>query len=307
MLTIPPRLKSANAILALTAALTGAVSFWGAGRYLEARASAVERRLNSQYVTERIAVAAADLPEGTVLGRGDMAARAVPVRFASSDRVSAQRAGALSGRRIAHAVRKGDPLTWSDLEPQEVAVLSTRLESGQRAVTFPVDEVNSFSGLLTPGDLIDLLYSTRDDGRSRQVIPLLQAARVLATGRMLKRARLKDAGYRDHDVESEFVTVTLHVAPNDAARIVLAQQTGDLTAVLRNASDLDPARFVHLDANSLLRPAGEDARGVARRGVTADYVDLIIGGAGGAVARARRVMVLSASSTSSAPQKELLQ
>jgi pilus assembly protein CpaB len=291
--SIPGILRSINAILAATAVCAGALGFWGASRYVQARASLVEQRLSRDFVAERIVVAGANLAAGRTLAAADLASRAVPVHFASSDRVPARRATLLIGRRMAHAVRKGDPLGSSDVEPQEVVTLSARLESGQRAITFPVDDVNSFSGLLTPGDMIDLLYATHDETRATQVVPLLQAVRVLATGKLLRRRRIQDSGGTEREVSAEFVTVTLHVAPADAARIVLAQQTGDITAVLRNASDQAPIGFTRLDSRSLLAPPRKSLVATPRR--EGRYLDLIVGGSGGAVALARRVPVLALS------------
>jgi pilus assembly protein CpaB len=289
---IPQRFRSTNAILAFTALLTGTGAYWGASRYVEARASAVERRLSAEFETERIVVAAADLPAGRSLGSADMAARAVPVRFAASDRVPVGRASALAGRRLVHALRKGDPLGWSALESQELPSLSAQLTPGQRAITFPVDEVNSFSGLLAPGDSIDLLYTTQAEDRLAQVQPLLQSVRVLATGKALRRQRVRDSTGSDREVATEFVTVTLHVAPADAARIVLAQQTGALTAVLRNPADQAAISFTRLDSRALLSPLPRGTRTAAAPGAAADFLQVIFGGSGGTVAQARRVAVL---------------
>jgi pilus assembly protein CpaB len=290
VLSIPKSLRSTNAILAATALCAGTLGFWGASRYVQARASLVEQRLSQDFVSERIVVAAADMTAGRMLAAADLASRAVPVHFAASDRVPAQRASLLIGRRMAHAVRKGDPLGSSDVEPQETLSLSARLESGQRAITFPVDDVNSFSGLLTPGDTIDLLYATHDEARATQVVPLLQAVRVLATGKLLRRRRIQDAGGTEREVSAEFVTVTLHVSPADAARIVLAQQTGEITAVLRNANDQAPVSFTRLDSRSLLAPPHAASVAAGRRETR--YLDLIVGGSGGAVALSRRVPIL---------------
>lgn len=290
MFSIPRRLRSVNAMLTALALVAGGLAYWGASHYVRARAALVERQLHRDYVAERIAVAAHDLPAGKSLEMRDMAARAVPVRFAPSDRVTAERASALVGLRTSHAVRRGDPLGWTDVESRDSSTLSARLHVGQRAITFPVDDVNSFSGMLTPGDTIDLLHVTRSDARSAQVVPLLQSVQVLATGKLLRRHRVQDAGGSEREVSSEFVTVTLHVAPDDAARIVLAQQTGELTAVLRNAMDRGSLRFTRMDSRALLAaPAAGTTLPVGAGGA---FFELIVGGNGATVGQVRRVPIL---------------
>jgi pilus assembly protein CpaB len=233
-----------------------------------------------------------------------MAARAVPVRFASSDRIPAEDAGALAGRRLAHAVRKGDALGWLQLESRDAKTLSARLEAGQRAITFPVDDVNSFSGLLTPGDSIDLLYSTRSDAHGAQVVTLLQAVRVLATGKLLRRRRVQDAAGHEREVAAEFVTVTLHVSPDAAARIVLAQQTGEITAVLRNDADQEALHFTRWDSRSLLVAPRTNSAPSITMAQPGNYMELILGGVGAGVAPTRRVPVLQLAAAASIASSE---
>jgi pilus assembly protein CpaB len=96
----------------------------------------------------------------------------------------------------------------------------------------PVDRINSVSGLLQPGDLIDL-YVSFDYQRRTITAPLLQGVLVLATD---TRTRT-DAQPVNSASPSSYGTVTLDAAPEDAVKLVAARQSGTLTAVLRGTSD----------------------------------------------------------------------
>ncbi|MEI6116567.1 MAG: Flp pilus assembly protein CpaB, partial [Burkholderiales bacterium] len=97
---------------------------------------------------------------------------------------------------------------------------------GKRAVTIPVDQISSLSGMLGPGDVIDLYVSFEHRGR-RLTAPLLSEVQVLATGRQVASAD-EVAGAQP----SEYATVTLETTSAEAVKLVAARQDGAITAVL---------------------------------------------------------------------------
>lgn len=138
-------------------------------------------------------------------------------------------------------------------------VFSAQLAPGRRAITLPVDQVNSLSGLLQPGDLIDL-YVSFDHRRKRLTAPLLQGVLVLATGR---ETRANEAGAE----ESAYSTVTLDAAPEDVVKLVAARQAGTLNAILRHPGDARAdRRAARVDLAALLG-VGDPPRAPARRAV----------------------------------------
>ena len=220
---------SRTAILAGLAALTGALAAGALALHLQAR----ERELAAQAhvpMVERI-VAARDLPAGTRLVPDLLAVRSFPAQWVGSDTLPAMRHGELEGLVLTTALRAGDAvLPVHTLRPQ--SAFSTQLAPGRRAITFPVDQVNSLSGLLQPGDLIDL-YVSFDHQRKRLTAPLLQGMLVLATGRETRMAEAGGEGYS---------TVTLDAGPEDVVKLVAARQGGTLTAILRHPDDAQPDR-----------------------------------------------------------------
>ncbi|MBU4610124.1 Flp pilus assembly protein CpaB, partial [Achromobacter sp. GG226] len=177
-------------------------------------------------------VAAEDLAAGAVLDARTAAVREVPVAWFPQDAVLPVDFAAAEGARLGRALPRGEIVLWSHLVTARQQPFSAQLAAGRRAVTIAVDEINSLSGMLEPGDVIDLYVSFEHEGR-RVTAPLLANVRVLATGR--QHDGLADA------TERGFATLTLDAAPEDAVRLVAARQQGSIAAMLRHPGDAGPA------------------------------------------------------------------
>jgi pilus assembly protein CpaB len=276
------RLAGNPALLFAAALALGGVSFWSAHVLIDSRIARERARLEELGREERIVVASRDLPASSVVTRDMLAARRVPSRFVPSTAVEPARLGEIVGKTLSHALHAGDPLAL-ELLLDEQDMFSAGVREGSRALTLPVDEISSFSGLLGPGDRIDLLYAAAAPDERDGVLavrPLLQAVPVLATGRATRRVMLRDPNGAAHEEDRQFATITLDVSPQDAQRIVLAQRTGDLTAVLRNPGDratgieasVTSAALFSAKPSAPLPPAAVEA-----------HVELLIGGSGGIV------------------------
>ncbi|MGB6008083.1 Flp pilus assembly protein CpaB [Castellaniella sp.] len=214
------------AILASLALGIGAMAAAFLSLHVRERIQQVEDQARLTMV-ERI-VAARDLPAGTRLLSEHLALREFPAQWVGSGALPAARYADLEGRVLTSALRAGEAiLSVHTLAPPPA--FSAHLAPGRRAITLPVDQVNSLSGLLQPGDLIDL-YVSFDHQRKRLTAPLLQGVLVLATGR---ETRTTGSGTDD----ASYSTVTLDAAPEDVVKLVAARQAGALTAILRNPED----------------------------------------------------------------------
>jgi pilus assembly protein CpaB len=147
-------------------------------------------------------------------------------------------------------MRSGEPLLPGLLAGGEAPGFARRLGPGIRALTVAVDEVNSLSGMLQPGDRIDLMLSVRPQPTSGAVEPeitrtLMQNVHVLATGRQVRPVG-------DTTVGRSFTTITVEVDPGQAQQLVVAQRSGRLTAMLRNPDDRQKVSERMLDVNALL-------------------------------------------------------
>lgn len=259
----------------LVAALAGGGAAVLASGYLSARISHAEAALASEYALRPVIVAAKSIPAGQTMQLEDLALRQVPVRFAPSEARGAEASDEIIGRVTLHALAPGDPVLASALQSTELPTLASLVGEDRRAITLAVDEINGFAGLLSPGDVVDLVYIADDDGASARAVtvrPLLEGITVIATGRSTRRVRATSGDGVARDIDVDYATVALDVAPVDAQRLVLAQRTGEVTVLLRGA---DPAgagvlRVVDVSAITGLRPA---------RRRHAESVQLIVGGA----------------------------
>jgi pilus assembly protein CpaB len=123
-----------------------------------------------------------------------------------------------------------------------------------------VNDVNGVAGFVLPGDRVDLLL-TRDPGSNTNrptsggelmTDILLQNVKVLAIDQV---ADVKK------DTPAVAKAVTLEVTPNDAQKLVLAQQVGTLSLSLRNVTNAKSVtpQSVHLRdlRSSMPEPAPE--------------------------------------------------
>ena len=284
--------KNRNALLTAAALFVGGCAFLLAQRYLRGQEVAVRAQLAGHYAAREVLVVAHDLPAGSVIEASMLARRAVPARFLASDALDAEAASGALGRRLARALRSGEAVTASSLVVDTDLPLSSLFKPGLRALTIPVDESSAAAGMLSPGDLVDLLLVTRGDDAvsgAPAVRPLLQAVTVVATGQQLRRRRSGVGADRGADesqlAANTYATVTLHVRAEDAERILLAQRLGELAVLLRPGSDTEPTALRRMDAATLLdTPARRQSR------LAASAVEFIVGGAGGvhATVHARR-------------------
>ncbi len=263
-----------NAVLLVAALACGAVAVQ-AGRSWLGHQLEMERARLAPVPPRTVAVVVArqDLAKGDVIDVRTMAVREIPEEFVSSSAVRPERFDGVSGMRLAAALRGGEQLVASAIVGGDHMSFSQRVKPGIRALTIAVDEINSISGMLQPGDRIDLLFSARlperDGARGlggETTLPLFQGLLVLATGRQVR------AGVDERGAQRSYSTVTVEVDPEQAQRLVVAQRTGKLTAVLRNPDD--PARMARraMDLRQLL--------GVAPALAASQGPQMIVGGIG---------------------------
>jgi pilus assembly protein CpaB len=233
----------------LAALAIGGLAALGAYLYLSGREADIEARSRGRMV--EVVVAAGDITKGAKLSNKMLAVRKIPAEYAHSTAVRPDQFELIDGQVIAWSVKSGEMIVWSLMEGKKVPTFSARVEAGRRAITVPVDEINSISGLLEPGDLIDLIVTVDQKGR-KLTLPLMQSVQVMATG---QRA-IDDPKSGERRVYS---TVTLDTDPAQAQNIIVARDAGRLTALLRNPQDRTSIRGAQGDLAALLGAAPADA------------------------------------------------
>lgn len=238
--------RASRSVLVLgLAILAGFVAAWAARQHIQGHVERLEAQSRIPMVSR--VVAAHDLPPGIRLTVEHLATREFPVHLVPSDSLAPGRHEALIGLVLRHGLKAGDLIVPAHAQETVNVAFSAQLGEGRRAITMPVDAINSVSGLLKPGDLIDL-YVSFDYQRRRITAPLLQGVLVLATG-----TQTLSINEQNVTAGGGYSTVTLDTSPEDAVKLVAARQAGTLTAVLRNPTDSLPTRkAVRGDLASLL-------------------------------------------------------
>jgi pilus assembly protein CpaB len=137
--------------------------------------------------------------------------------------------------------------------PAEVG-LTVRLKPGMRAISIPVDRVKAVSGLLQPGDRVDVLASVpRGQGSQPKAVSIIRGALVLAIN-----DSLETAGATPSPDAANLVTVTLGVTPQQADLLTMADLNTTLRLALRSPQEsvrsLEPEHLELPDASAPSAP-----------------------------------------------------
>ena len=224
-------------ILGVALAIGGLAAF-AANSFLSKQVEAIEARGKGQMVN--VVVAKVDIARGVKLDNSNVAVRGVPREYGHSVAVTPDDFARIDGQPLAYPVKAGEMILWGLMETQRAPTFSARVEAGRRAMTVPVDEINSISGMLEPGDMIDLIV-TVSQGEKKLTFPLLQKVHVMATG---QRSVDDPAG----GPQKSYSTVTIDTTPLQAQNLIVARDVGKLTALLRNPQDEEA---IGADANDL--------------------------------------------------------
>ena len=193
----------------------------------------------------RMLVAARPLSIGTLLKDDDFQEREVAADqvpeggFTQGTESRAELRGALLRRFI----DANQPVITTDvLRPQDRGFLAAVLRPGTRAISVGVDVVTGASGLIWPGDEVDLILTQNlqggNDQPGRRVVgeTILSAVRVIAVDQQISHSGADSTAGR---VVAR--TVTLEVTPEQAERVAVATQLGRISLVVRSIEGVPEA------------------------------------------------------------------
>ena len=212
----------------------------------------------------QVVVPVRDLDKGASLTQQDIASRDVPAEFVPADAVTPDNYQDYLGQVLRAPLLHGAPISGSAVD-RVTDHFSNLIDPGKVAYSIQVDESNSVSGLIVPGDHLDILLLMSGDGTD-QIRPLLSDVPVLATGRIAKGMR--SDGKND---DASYSNITLGLPPKDAQRLGMAMKVGELRVMLRSAGNQEPFDLKALSKADLLR-YGRPVRG--------NGIQFIIGGNG---------------------------
>jgi pilus assembly protein CpaB len=208
-------------------------------------------------VTVGYFVAAHPLPRGTLARDDDFTVRPAP----SSQNVPAgaildtpdARIG-LRGSLVRNYLDTGSPITSKDvLRPRERGFLASVLAPDSRAISIKVDAASGVSGLIWPGDYVDVVL-TQESTTADKKNPDQQHGTISETVAHNVRVVAIDQeivqGARADNAAAGKVaqTVSLQLAPEQVRKVTVAAELGKLSLAVRAAVDRQDAEDADTNA-----------------------------------------------------------
>ncbi|MBX9805437.1 MAG: Flp pilus assembly protein CpaB [Alphaproteobacteria bacterium] len=128
----------------------------------------------------------------------------------------------------------------SVVDRKEHGVLSALLNEGMRAVSIGLDQNAGMSGLLNPGDIVDVILALNPTGKEKEDEEMnktiLCGVRVLALDQHLSSS-LDVVNKKISEVTQTPKSVTLEVTPRQASALASAVKLGSLSLSLHSTND----------------------------------------------------------------------
>jgi pilus assembly protein CpaB len=194
--------------------------------------------------TKIILVAAQQVQGGSLLTSDDVTQKEIlaeeVVKEYSVDSTDNRRA--LMGAMVKRTLGAGEAIRSDDLmRPTDHGFMAAVLSPGMRAVTINVDAASGSSGLIWPGDRVDLILTQMNNdpgasiGKRISAHTVLSNVRVVAVDSQLVSAPNRNAAA---SLDAQNRTVTLEVDEEQAQRVSVGMRLGRLSVSVRASSTL---------------------------------------------------------------------
>ncbi len=241
-------------IMLLVALVLGGLSVFAARNWIERQVAGSAAVSTPQINTVLIVVARTQLNFGDKIKDEHLSEITWPKASVPKGAFNSVRQ-VLDGKRPRVALRRieiNEPLLKSKISGfGGRATLSAVLKGDRRAITIRVNDVTGVAGFLLPGDRVDILMSRKTKKTLRRTSVLLQDIRILGVGQLASER---------HDKPVVVRTITVEATPNEAQKLVLAQQVGTLAMVLRPVTERTLVRLRPVTVADLLRDESDPAR-----------------------------------------------
>lgn len=233
-------------IALVVAVFFGLIAAYGIYNFLNQQRQAAEA---FRTTTQDVVVAAQDLAPGTVINEeliknGTIKTTAWPKASIPAGAFSSPKQ--VIGKTNRVKIVANEPILESRLGG-EGAGLTVRLEAGKRAVAVRVDEIIGVSGFIVPDDRVDVIVTTTPPGNAGQenrvAKIVLQNRRVLSVAQSTEQKDGKPQLAR---------SITLEVSPEEAEKLSLASQDGQIALALRGLGDEGQANTAGVRKGDLL-------------------------------------------------------
>ena len=217
-------------IALVVAVFFGLIAAYGIYNFLSQQQKAADSLRASN---QDIVVAAQDIPPGTTLN--EEALKKGVIKTTPWPKTSIPAGAFSSPQQVFGKVNRvkilaNEPILESRLAG-EGAGLTVRLEAGKRALALRVDEIVGVSGFIVPDDRVDVILTTTplgaaQDAKISKIV--LQNKRVLSVAQSTEQKDGKPQLAR---------SITLEVTTEEAEKLSLASQEGQIVLALRGLGD----------------------------------------------------------------------
>jgi len=278
-------------LILISGIVLGIVAIFMTKMYLDQQKLAVQEKAkqaiaNMQANQAAVLVAKQDIEKGVVIEPDMLETAIIPNRYVQPQAVT-------SLDRIADMVTvapisKGEQISLSKLSSNRqsgAGDLSGATPSGKRAITIVVDNISSLSGLIKPGDYVDVLAMLQiptqgSDGQTTgqmAVVPLFQNILVLAVGQNTGGADSSGSRYAAKEDSGGNSLITLALGPQEANLIAFVQEQGRIRLTMRSQADAKVEPMAPASWDTLFQyiaPQKQDDQPVVD---TTEYVEVVRG------------------------------
>jgi pilus assembly protein CpaB len=207
-----------------------------------------EEQLRGDYELIEVMVAKRNIPKDFKLDETMVTFEKIPKKYVQPKAL--HKIDEILGQISGSTIFEGEQIISTKLLSIEDAGLAFKIPKGYRAFAVSVDEISGVGGHVRPGNYVDVMgiFDFGDERKADQrAVTLLQNVYVLAAGDDLGQAVPVNISGRDEGLlqkelmeqqvttrEKIYRSVTVMLTPDEAQKVMLAQEVGALTLSLRS-------------------------------------------------------------------------
>src|ERR1700722_13171051 len=198
-------------------------------------------------VTSEYFVAAHPLPAGTLARDEDFTVRSAPPESVPSGAIldTPDAKAGLRGSLVRKFLDTGSLVTAEDvLRPRDRGFLASVLAPDTRAISINVDPESGVSGLIWPGDNVDVVLTQMNDRTDARAWlageTVLHNVRIIAIDQDIVQGAQANNAAAGKDTH----TVSLQLTPEQVKKIAVAKELGKLSLAIRAAADTREASTI---------------------------------------------------------------
>ena len=244
---------------------------------------------NIQANQSAVLIAKQDIAEGLPINPEMLETTIVPNKFVQPR--AATSLDRVAGLITIAPISKGEQITLNKLTNTNRAQgggLAGITPAGKRAISIPADSIASLSGMVKPGDYVDVLATLQvpvqgpEGQMSSQmaVVPLFQNVLVLAVGQNTGTIASSGGRYAEKEAPAGGGLITLALAPQEANLIAFVQEQGKVRLTMRSPADAKVEPMVPASWDTLFQyimPPKQETDSVKAPVDTTEYVEVFRG------------------------------